>query len=378
VTASSTNGGTGAAGTASLTVVAPPHLTKAFGVTTLPFGATTTLTFTVANSNAGTALHGVGFTDALPSGLVIATPNGLTGSCGGGTIAATAGGTAISLSGATLAAASSCSFAVGVTGVALGVQNNTTSAVTSTEGGSGSPATASVTVGRAPTTVTVVALPPSASFGSPITFTATVAPTQANGSGVSPTGTVTFFLDGGSTPVATVGLVSGMASFTTSGLSAGNHTVVAVYSGDSNFLGATSSTPASVTLTCGTTITGSHSGATTIGPGATCLTGAHLGGAVLVHAGAAIDIENSTVSGPLAATGAAAVRICGSTINGSVDIEQSTGLVIVGDPADECAPNTITGSLILHNNTGGVVATGNTVSGATSISGNSGPGPFPG
>jgi hypothetical protein len=46
--------------------------------------------------------------------------------------------------------------------------------------------------------------------------------------------------------------------------------------------------------------------------------------------------------------------------NGSVDIEQSTGLVIVGDPADECAGNTITGSLLLHNNAGGVVAIGNT------------------
>jgi hypothetical protein len=377
VTASSDNGGTGAAGTASLTVVAPPQLTKAFGVASLPFGATTTLTFTVTNPNAGIALHGVGFTDTLPSGLVVATPNGLTGSCGGGTITATAGGTAISLAGATLASATSCSFSVSVTAISLGVQNNTTSAVTSTEGGTGSPATASVTVGRAPTTVTVVALPPSAAFGSPITFTATVAPTQPNGSGVNPTGTVSFFLDGGSTPVATVPLVGGMASFTTSGLSAGNHTVVAVYSGDANFLGATSA-PASVTLTCGTTIAGSHSGTTVINPGATCVTGAHLGGAVLVHAGASLDIENSTISGPLAATGAASVRICGSTINGSVDIEQSTGLVIVGDPADGCAPNTITGSLILHGNTGGLVAIGNRVSGATSISGNSGPGPFPG
>jgi Big-like domain-containing protein len=376
VTATSANGGTGAPGTASVTVVAPPQLTKAFGVATLPFGATTTLTFTAANPNTGTTLHGVGFTDTLPSGLVVATPNGLTGSCGAGTIAATAGGTAISLSGATLVAASNCSFTVGVTAIALGVQNNTTSAVSSTEGGSGSPATASVTVGRAPTTVSVVALPPSAAFGSSITFTATVAPSQSNGSGTNPTGTVAFFLDGGTTPVATVPLVGGMASFTTSGLSSGSHSVVAVYSGDANFLGATSA-PASVTLTCATTITGTHS-ASPIGAGATCVIGAHISGAVLVHTGAAVDIENSTISGPFAATGAASVRICGSTINGSVDIEQSTGLVIVGDPADECAPNTITGSLIVRNNTGGVVAIGNTVSGATSISGNSGPGPFPG
>ena len=107
---------------------------------------TTTLTFTLTNPNAATALTGVGFTDTLPAGLVVATPNGLTSSCGGGTITATAGATTVSLAGATLAAATSCVFAINVLAVANGVQNNTTSAVTSANGGVGNAATASISV----------------------------------------------------------------------------------------------------------------------------------------------------------------------------------------------------------------------------------------
>ena len=93
----------------------------------------------------------MGFTDVLPAGLVVATPNALTGSCGGGAISAAAGATTVSLVGATLAAGASCVFAVNVVAVAVGAQLNTTSAVTSTNGGVGNAASAAITVfGLAP------------------------------------------------------------------------------------------------------------------------------------------------------------------------------------------------------------------------------------
>jgi hypothetical protein len=89
----------------------------------------------------------VGFTDTLPAGLLVATPsNGMTGSCGGGTITANPDASSVSLTGATLAGGSSCTFSVNVIGVSPQLENNTTSAVTSNEGGAGNMGTDSVTV----------------------------------------------------------------------------------------------------------------------------------------------------------------------------------------------------------------------------------------
>ena len=126
--------------------VAPPTIAKAFGATSIDVNGTTALTFTLTNPNPGSALSGVGFTDALPAGLVVATPNGQIGSCGGGAIAATAGSGSISLGSATLAANAPCNFSVNVTGTTAGMKNNTTSAITSVEGGSGGTASASLIV----------------------------------------------------------------------------------------------------------------------------------------------------------------------------------------------------------------------------------------
>ena len=124
----------------------PPTITKSFGTVTLDLTATTSLSFTVGNPNPATDLTGVGFTDTLPSGLVISTPNGLTSSCGGGTITAVAGSSDINLSGAILTKAASCTLRVNVTGVQLGFQNNVTGVVTAIESGPGGTAKASVTV----------------------------------------------------------------------------------------------------------------------------------------------------------------------------------------------------------------------------------------
>ncbi len=72
----------------------------------------------------------------------------------------------------------------------------------------------------------------------PVTFTATVSSVVS-----PPTGTVTFF-DGTSTttPIGTATLTGSVATLTTSSLAIGTHTITAVYSGDTNFV--TASSPA--------------------------------------------------------------------------------------------------------------------------------------
>ena len=150
-TVSSTNGGSGNTASANLIVASPPTMTKSFGAATMPLNGTSSLTFTVNNPNAFTAVTGVGFSDTFPAGLSVAVPNGLTGSCGGGTITAIAGSTSVSLSVATLAASATCSFSVNVTGISAGAQNNTTGNVTSVEGGTGGTASGSISVVAPPT-----------------------------------------------------------------------------------------------------------------------------------------------------------------------------------------------------------------------------------
>uniref|UniRef100_Q01RJ1 Conserved repeat domain n=1 Tax=Solibacter usitatus (strain Ellin6076) TaxID=234267 RepID=Q01RJ1_SOLUE len=132
--------------TASLTVLLPPTLSKTFADPVLSFNPTTNLVFTIGNPNASVTLTGVAFTDALPSGLVISTPNGVTATCAGATIAAVPGGSLIDVSGGVLAGGASCTVSVNVTGIADGTQVNTTGPITSSNGGTGTPATATVSV----------------------------------------------------------------------------------------------------------------------------------------------------------------------------------------------------------------------------------------
>ena len=151
----SIEGGTGETAQAFLVVVAPPAvapptIAKAFGAASIGVNGTTTLTFTLTNPNPGAALTGVGFTDTLPAGLVVATPNGLASTCGG-TVTAVDGTGSVGLANGGLPAGGSCTIRISVTGVTAGPKNNTTSNVTSTEGGPGGTAAASLTVAVPPT-----------------------------------------------------------------------------------------------------------------------------------------------------------------------------------------------------------------------------------
>jgi len=103
--------------------------------------------------------------------------------------------------------------------------------------GSTSPALTQTVTKAATTTAVSSSLNPS-TFGQSVTFTATVTTASAGG---PPTGTVTF-MDG----VTTLGTgtlnnaTPDQATFTTAALAIGNHSITAVYAGDTNFAGSTS------------------------------------------------------------------------------------------------------------------------------------------
>jgi hypothetical protein len=123
---------------------APPTIAKAFGAASIPQNNTTSLTLTITNPNTAITLSGIAFTDALPAGLVVATPGNLTNSCGG-TATAVNGSSSVSLSGGALAPSATCTISVTVQGTTSGVKNNSVQ-VSSTNGGTGNTASASITV----------------------------------------------------------------------------------------------------------------------------------------------------------------------------------------------------------------------------------------
>lgn len=230
--------------------------------------------------------------------------------------------------------------------------------------------TATLTVSKAPTATTLTFAPSNAGVNQAVSFTATVTPTA--GAPAPITGTVKFFVDGAAKPAATVPVVDGTASFTTI-FGGGAHSVVAVYSGDANYQSSTSD-GSGPTVACDRTVTGAQRGLT-ITSGVVCLRNARISGSISVAAGAVLDLENSTVTGSISANRPASVRICGSH-TGSITVASSRGFVLIGDPADGCAANTVDGSILVSSSTHGVVIVKNTVSSTVSAPGASGTSPL--
>ena len=130
----------------------PPTLTSSFTPTSVTVGNTSALSFTITNPNSSGSLTGIAFTDTLPAGLVVDNPNGTNGTCGSTSVlTAVPGSGTISLSAGKLVAGASCTVSADVTSNAPGTYTNSTSAVSSTEGGSGSGDTQALTVFGNPT-----------------------------------------------------------------------------------------------------------------------------------------------------------------------------------------------------------------------------------
>jgi hypothetical protein len=223
--------------------------------------ALTSITMTTSATLVGRALALNGAvtlddnTITLPPTLAATTTtlSALTGSTFGqvvtftATVAPTASGTMTFMDGSTPLGTGTLSGGVAsFTTTTLAVGGHSITAVyngDSTNSGSTS-AARTQTVATATTTTTLAALTGS-TLGQAVTFTATVAPSTA-------TGTVTFM--DGSTPLGTGTPSSGVASFTTTTLAGGSHSITAVYSGNASYA-TSASTPRIQTVATATTTT---------------------------------------------------------------------------------------------------------------------------
>src|SRR5208337_191221 len=93
--------------------------------------------------------------------------------------------------------------------------------------------------------------PTAASFGTSVTFTATITPASIGSA--APTGSVAFF--SGSTLLGGGTVSNDVATFTTDALPVGTTTVTATYEGDNHYVASTS-TAVKATTTQSTTTTG--------------------------------------------------------------------------------------------------------------------------
>ena len=119
-----------------------------------------------------------------------------------------------------------------------------------------------------------------------------------------------------------------------------------------------------------TMITGTH-GSLTITSGSVCLNNATINGGISVGKGATLFIEHSTVNGSISANAPAGLQICRST-TGSISVSGATGLVRIGDPANNCGANTINGGLTAANNKAGLIIVNNKITGSLTTAGNTG------
>lgn len=118
------------------TAAQQPTFSKSFADTSIMIGEITTLGFSIDNSTNATAADDLEFTDELPVGLTFAAPLNLNSNCGA-IISTIVGNTAtLEVTAGSIEAGASCAISIDIEAIALGIQNNITSDLTSTLGNS--------------------------------------------------------------------------------------------------------------------------------------------------------------------------------------------------------------------------------------------------
>jgi arabinogalactan endo-1,4-beta-galactosidase len=122
-------------------------------------------------------------------------------------------------------------------------------------------------------------------------------------------------------------------------------------------------------VACDRVLTRPHVGPLVVTTGVTCVENTSVTGQVTVRAGAGLRTDGARITGPVNAQGAAVLTLCGTRISGPVNLGGGSS-VTVGNPLLGCAPNTVTGPVVVTDTVGWNVIAGNTVTGPLSCSGN--------
>lgn len=242
-----------------------------------------------------------------------------------------------------------------------------------------SSATCSEVVNPLPTTSTLTVTPPTSTYGTPITLSATVSPAMPPGPS-TPTGTVTFY--NGATALGTAPLASGIATLSNVSLPGGSYNLTCMYGGSAIYTSSncspvpaivnaaptaltltSSSNPAaylsSVTFTVGSTTNGPPAGA---GNTIQLSVNSQIVSLTTNASGSATYTISTLASGsyPVAATFAATNNLqASSAALTEVITAAPTSITLIGspDPGDLNQPVTLTATVSSQNTTvdGGTV-----------------------
>ncbi|MBZ0114467.1 MAG: hypothetical protein K8J08_18535, partial [Thermoanaerobaculia bacterium] len=115
--------------------LAQPGFVQSFSPATIGPGSVSTLAFDITNGT-GSPVSDLAFSNSLPAGVTLASPPRANSSCGGDLMAAS-GGSLLTFQGGSVPGFRSCRVRVDVTSSVAGTHNNTSGALTSSAGSSG-------------------------------------------------------------------------------------------------------------------------------------------------------------------------------------------------------------------------------------------------
>lgn len=238
-------------------------------------------------------------------------------------------------------------------------------------------------------TQTVLAAPQTATWGQPVTLTATVTAAtnvQSPPSTVPTSGSVKFYKC--NDELCTTSISLGTVSVSTSGVATlsrayyplAGTTSYAFWASYAPPAGSTdwNASPASntVTLPIGFNgcVGGKQNGLQVKAGQAYCVSSSgKVSQGVSVQSGGALFVQaGGQISGGLKTTGPAALYLCGGSVGGGTNISGASGPVVIGLGTSSCPGNVISNGITASNNTNGWSFVQNTVTGGSTLANDSG------